>query len=213
MKCRCCDGIMNTIQSEVYKCQRCNAIFRDYTIDLKDYYETEYRDHMPLKDQELETSHKLNFIEKVKQYIQGNNCLDIGCGSGILLNQLDIKEKYGCEMDPRFKANNIIICDLFDYPEDQTFDIVFALDVLEHVEFVEAFVEKMSKLCNKTLIINLPIDRRIHHEEPFDGHFWYFQPESIEALFKGSFVLKEALRLEPRIVSNGPSLACVLVKE
>lgn len=213
MNCRCCDSVMSESQPDIYKCDNCQVIFRDYKVDLKDYYETEYRDHMPLKDQELETLHKLNFIGKVKKYIKGESCLDIGCGSGILLNQLDIKEKYGCEMDPRFESDTVMICDLFDYPEDKTFDIIFGLDVLEHVLEVKDFVDKMHRMCNNTLIINLPIDRRIHHEEPFDGHFWYFQPKSIEELFKGQFKLVEHFHLGPRMVSNGPSLACVLVKE
>jgi len=213
MKCRCCNNKMKIFKPQIYQCESCKAIFRDYTINLKEYYEENYRDYMPLKNQELETLHKLNFIDKVKSYIDGDTCLDIGCGSGILLNLLDIKEKYGCELDPRFEKDNVTICDLFDYPEDKPFDIVFGLDVLEHILEVEAFVEKMNKLCKKTLILNLPIDRSIHHHEPFDGHFWYFQPKSIDALFAKYFKLEEAIRLAPHIVSNGPSLTCVLVKE
>jgi ubiquinone/menaquinone biosynthesis C-methylase UbiE len=203
---------MDEIDKDIYKCVGCQAIFRDYDVDLQNYYKTEYRNHWPLKSQKKRTIWKSNFIDKVKNYIKGDSCLDIGCGSGILLNQLDIKEKYGCEMDPRFKSDNVIICDLFDYPEDKTFDIIFGLDILEHVLEVEDFVKKIYRICKDTLIINLPIDRRIHHEEPFDGHFWYFQPKSIEELFKGQFKLVKYFHLGKKIVSNGPSLICVLVK-
>ena len=214
MNCKCCSGDMFLVMDRVYRCGNCMVYFRDYEVDLKIYYEREYRD---LKDNDFYLSEKdmqfkHNFIDEITPYLEGKSCLDVGCGGGVILDLIEVEEKYGCDLDPRFQKENVMHCDVFDYPEDRTFDNVLAIDVLEHLLDVEGFVKKMDKLTNNRLILNLPVDREIHNRMPFDGHFWYFSPQSIKELFKEHFVLEKYMTKGRKQVSNGPSLICILGK-
>ena len=214
MNCKCCSGDMFPVMDRVYRCGNCMVYFRDYEVNLKEYYDKEYRDladndsYLSEKDMQF----KRTFIGEITPYLEGTSCLDVGCGGGVILDLIDIEEKYGCDLDPRFQKENVIHCDVFDYPEDRTFDNVLAIDVLEHLLDVEGFVKKMHNLTNNRLILNLPVEREIHNRMPFDGHFWYFSPQSIIELFKDYFTLEKYMTKGRKQVSNGPSLICILGK-
>ena len=85
--------------------------------------------------------------------------LDIGCGAGLLTNALALKdhETYGIDLSrssleaaSRFdqtKKVNYQEANAYDLPfEDQSFDAVCALDVLEHVERPKRLIEEASRV-------------------------------------------------------------------
>ena len=87
--------------------------------------------------------------------LETKKLLDIGCGSGDFLstvskfipNSIGIE---GYEYSSR-KYNNIKICDIFNNElEDESFNIITALDVMEHIEDENKFLNKIKSLSAQT---------------------------------------------------------------
>ncbi len=104
-------------------------------------------------------------------------------------------------------VGNVEITDLADYQKKESerlgfkfyqgnflkldftniYDIVTAWHVLEHVNDVNAFVEKCKNLSRKYVVIEVPTERRIQTTVESDGHIHYFTRKSLEALISKYF--------------------------
>ena len=92
--------------------------------------------------------------------------LEVGCGSGLNLKEFSNKEKIGLDIsqDAVDKAQeyniDAIQGDLNkDLPfEKESFDLILALDVIEHLEDEKEAIKKLSELLkeNGKLVINIP---------------------------------------------------------
>ena len=70
--------------------------------------------------------------------------LDIGCGKGVIINELQKKyPKYEfIGVDPTFKSKNIHKGSIYNIPfEDKSFDVVMSFEVLQHTYLKEALIE------------------------------------------------------------------------
>ena len=106
----------------------------------------------------------------LKQHLRDdeNNILDIGCGSGLMLNVLkDFGKVYGMDCsDEAIKFSKLVFdgqvikgCLPYDIPYNQNyFNVILALDVIEHIEKdKEALSVLKDYLCNNgILIITVP---------------------------------------------------------
>jgi len=81
--------------------------------------------------------------------------LDIGCGTGLLLKELSaVADAYGVDMSPvavdfchQRGLSNVMQTDGVSLPfPDATFDAVFALDVIEHIDDDTAAVREMKRV-------------------------------------------------------------------
>jgi 2-polyprenyl-3-methyl-5-hydroxy-6-metoxy-1,4-benzoquinol methylase len=178
-------------------------------IDLENYYQSEdYISH---------TDSKKSFFDKVYQGVktytlkkkvalvnsfspQEKTILDIGAGTGdFLLECLKNKWKtFGVE--PNLKAReisknkNILLEKEIAIFKDKKFDVITLWHVLEHVENLDEYIQKLKKLLkeNGTLIIAVPnyksFDAKYYGEfwAAFDvpRHVWHFSQTSIKKLFK-----------------------------
>lgn len=83
--------------------------------------------------------------------LETKKLLDIGCGSGDFLSSISkyipdsigIEEyEYNCK-----KYNNIKMCNIFNNGlEDHSFNIITALDVMEHIEDENKFLNEIKRL-------------------------------------------------------------------
>ncbi len=94
-------------------------------------------------------------------FTSGNTVLDIGSGPECLFGQFmpDATMNYVDPLIPSGSGQGHITGNIFASELDaQTFDCVSAIDVLEHVpsERRQAFLRRMSSLCNNTLILGFP---------------------------------------------------------
>lgn len=104
----------------------------------------------------------VDIIENINNH-NNFNLLDIGCGNGHLLKDASqyVKSAVGIEKfdysKPKF--NNILNIDIFDNNFDNnSFDIITFLDVMEHIEDENKFLQEVKRLIkpNGTIIITVP---------------------------------------------------------
>ena len=148
--------------------------------------------------------YQLKNILKKHISLDGNryHILEIGSGSGALLNILMRKDHYTTGIEPskhlcEFAINefglNIINSGYESYSKKGKFDLILAFDLIEHVsspkEFAAFLSEKLGKdgfivivTPNANSIASKTLKKRWWHIRP--PHLFYFSDKSIKALFE-----------------------------
>jgi ubiquinone/menaquinone biosynthesis C-methylase UbiE len=128
-----------------------------------EYWEREWR-------AEFNTYYQLK-IEKIIDTIPSdvNSVIDIGCGNGVITNEL--AEKFDITgVDRSQKALNAVqtkkiraSCDHIELP-DMSFDLVFSSEMLEHLEhdLFKGAIHEMKRLTKKYIFITVPNDENIN---------------------------------------------------
>ena len=102
---------------------------------------------------------RTEFISQILGNLDNENVLDLGCRDGILKNNLKGIFNYrGIDLKPLKKDINIIDHDLQKgLPKDiSNIDIIFAIDVLEHIDNpLEIFYEMMEN-SKKLIVLAIP---------------------------------------------------------
>ena len=93
------------------------------------------------------------------------NVLEIGCGEGFIINYLKMdniigvdfsKEaiKYAKSANP---DNNFLTGNIYDIPfSDESFDIVMALEILEHLNELEKAIQEIYRVSNNYCLFSVP---------------------------------------------------------
>lgn len=209
---------------DVYACSSCGHIFRYYNGDVEEYHREKYREEFGIFDKEERMQLLMNSLAAVKDFIDPNDSiLEVGSGDGLLSSTirgtLGVKNINCCELDPNlvkkcedlgFKTFNQSILDI----KNHTFDIVIAMDVLEHIVDLQQFRDKMEELVNKYLILQVPTARTGDCPAiKFDGHSHYFNPYSMSKLFEKSFDIVHFQVGEKNEFARGKELLFVLQKK
>lgn len=103
-----------------------------------------------------------------KKHSLGNRALDFGCGSGVLTYLLANNGYEVSSSDIEFSPIALIKTDI-DFPSeilfiegdimnqqlpDNSFDVIFALDVLEHIENYRDYIQLFKRLlCNNGIVV------------------------------------------------------------
>lgn len=120
----------------------------------------------------------------LKQFPNTQSVLDIGCGEGQLLVQLETRgistvgidvSEIGIEEARKYVKGGLIVGDFetFEFPADRTFDLIFVKFVIAFIEKPDLFFRKIIRLLNSSggLILLTPVmpnpDRSSPSEEVF----------------------------------------------
>jgi 2-polyprenyl-3-methyl-5-hydroxy-6-metoxy-1,4-benzoquinol methylase len=139
------------------KCTDCGTISiipKPTEKELQEYYEKYF---IELQNQNGETNWKkrtaLESIISIAQKLKKGKVLDIGCADGSLLKSLgQTFTKYGIELSEeacrKAKENGInVYCSSFMQAEFHTkYDLIIALDILEHLDDPKAALLKMAEI-------------------------------------------------------------------
>jgi SAM-dependent methyltransferase len=113
-------------------------------------------------------------LEKIRTSGPGaHKLLELGCGTGIVLaavhKTFPVIDLHGCDLyaeGPRFAANRVPGASFYQLdacrmPFEDEFDIILALDVLEHIEDDEKAISEMYRSLRKggRLIVTVPQHR------------------------------------------------------
>ena len=205
------DKELNQKRRFLYKCEQCDYIYRSPMVSEEEarvlyskYRSFEFRKITPsdyfdkmtaIPESESETYAKAKYIKENIQNI--HSILDIGCGGGIFLYQLNkiFPNSYILGLEPnsdyakmvRDKMNIDVVEDF--YKEDnieKIFDLTVSTDVIEHIHdldiFWKATINNIHK--GKYLFLEIPsIDNFEHldisHDVFESPHLYFFDKEHI----------------------------------
>lgn len=162
------------VHLRIVKCKECGLVYsnpifsEDYIIQL--YKESKFIDETQV------TNYLYDYIRQFKSVIpylkDKDNLLEIGCGNGFFLKaalELGFKNVVGVELskddvdNAHPKIKDKIIIGAFDDKlfEDNTFDVVCALQVLDHITDPNTFLQNIYKVLKPGGLL-LIINHNIH---------------------------------------------------
>ena len=129
-----------------------------------DRYEID-KDEFYFMNRGLETKHFI-MAKQWKNYFENKNVLDCGCGRGPYLcawNVMDV-EAFGFDkskfavMNPINANTEMFVADILDYKSTNKFDLVTAIDILEHLkeDELDVALRNIHKMTNKSVLFSIP---------------------------------------------------------
>jgi len=163
-------------------------------IDPKEYTTTLAPEEVPCQ--------KETYYYALNNYVEdGDKVLDVGMGVGYGMNLLSIKAKEVCAVDVDKKAvefctKNVLgknpkvkelkLYDGYTLPyKDNYFDVVTCVDVVEHVEDYDKFIDELLRVAKRAVVFGTP-NRRPEYTNP-DGtptNYWHLREWSFEEFAK-----------------------------
>lgn len=148
------------------------------------------------------------FIDNILAEIKNlgiNSLLDIGCGTGYITQKLKdyVPTCIGCDIDTNrvILAKKYINCDISLVVADAVnlpfknsyFDVVTAIEILEHISNIEVFLEELKRVSNDYILITVPNEplfrlanlsrgKNLKHFGNPEGHIHHFNKNTFGSL-------------------------------
>ncbi len=197
MSCLCCGEICNQ-QGNHYSCSNCDHLYKKWDKDLDQYYKKDFRRQKPFKidKNKQQKTIRLRCVKKLSDILQkwlteSDKVLEIGCGDGLLAESIynKVSNVSICDLDKSvIKIGEDISCksycsSIFDL-DDTKYDVCLAFDLIEHIDDIIAFREKLNIICIKYFIVSIPHpNRRVQYSKKFVPHVQEFSKKSLVKLF------------------------------
>lgn len=173
--------------------------------EVRSFYEERY----PVKESGFFSPHDWERCQALAERVVGSSLLDVGIGAGQIFNVLakmpSIDKLVG--IDVRWNKKLIRpdrgvleLHNILSLPfEDNSFDTVSCMEVLEHLEIID-FAKGLSELrrvCRSRLIMTIPYKEPepVWHHDVAGGHRQSFSEDKIERFFP---------RAKRHLISRGP---------
>jgi len=167
--------------------------------ELLSYYENEAED-VPIFGSLREISLTENILSQTPSF---TNAIDIGCGEGYLLFRLSERKKerlYGLDLsEGRINTTkkyvpsaSLLRGDVLSLPfPDNSFDIVFCSELLEHITDYKKVVDELIRISKRSIIITVPNELplvsvmcpKCKTKHFLDGHVNFFTEHNLKAIF------------------------------
>lgn len=139
---------------------------------------------------------KLNILRILSKYSDINSFIDIGCGAGELactlvengkkgtgidFSEAAIKTAKGIRTRRNIDAKNLVF-EVGDATKKMTnkFDLVICCEVLEHVKNDVKYLNEITKLSNKYLLISVPAKQKLFdYSDEAVGHYRRYEKEDL----------------------------------
>ncbi|HOK40050.1 MAG TPA: class I SAM-dependent methyltransferase [bacterium] len=190
------------IELIIYQCYKCGFAFQsEFKTKKLDYDEDYYLREKSFPQNFLKEKAEYKF-SLIKNFLAGKkSILEIGCSTGELLEILK-KNNYeviGIEISEKARKicneKNLIVYDdnFFVNNSSKKFDVIIALDVIEHLNSPDLFLKKIKNLLNTNGIIILETPNFNSILRKLNPYFWigynkyhliYFNCENIIKFFE-----------------------------
>lgn len=194
---------------KLYKCieEGCGhfQISNDLDEDYYDDYDIVYNPEQDLENlgypKTLLLFYQSLLKDVISRYKIGDSLLDVGCGSGEILEIMSPYFKNCVGIEPSKKCCKLakrkglnVINDTFNNTVDfsDKYDCITCFMVLEHIEDLKGFIDSiyMNLADNGVAVINVPNGKKIienaMYSDVFQEHLNYFTAESITKLFENN---------------------------
>jgi 2-polyprenyl-3-methyl-5-hydroxy-6-metoxy-1,4-benzoquinol methylase len=126
---------------------------------------------------------QLGWYEYAAQVVKGKTVLDVGCGLG---HGLDILRRtgrrvLGLDLDPRLARDGVLIASI-ESIGDGSYDVVTAIEVIEHIEEDAAFAEHLCRVAREFVFITTPNWTVTRCKWPY--HVREYTPQELTALLE-----------------------------
>lgn len=169
----------------LYKCNNCGFLFSPFVSDLENYYkDMEDNDYeLTLESRKIQSEKILSQLE-VRNIFKNKTLLDVGSGSGVLL---EVSQKFGLiskGIEPSKSLYNLAIKKNLDVilgtlPSkrlNEKFDFVSLIDVIEHVNDPESLLKEINtvlKLNGKLFLVTPDVNSFFSRLLKFK--WWHFR--------------------------------------
>lgn len=125
--------------------------------EIVDAYEAIYTDHSNVWENQGRSREFIRYFAGLLNGYKARRVLEVGCGEGILLAEIDAPEKYATELAARAleKASartqatlSLALCERLPYP-DGVFDLVTSVGVMEHFIDDRAATREVSRVLHQ----------------------------------------------------------------
>jgi SAM-dependent methyltransferase len=138
--------------------------------------------------------HRRRLILKTTRSLEFKSVLDVGCGNGALLGELekkslpelvgiDLSELVIKENGQRFSGLRFQALDVSKNALEEKFDLVICSEVLEHIDNLAAALANLRRMCRRYLIITVPTGRVFPIDQKM-GHVRHFSSTEIRDCLK-----------------------------
>jgi len=167
---------------ELWLCGNCGSMFKYPTLSSKEYLSLYEKSPGSVWEGQSEIRNDYSIISSYLLKHAGGTILDIGCHSGSFLDCLPDKfEKYGIEPSKlaaqvaTSRGIKVLGKTLEEIEADKLFDIVVAIDVIEHVLDVENFMNLVLPHMkqNGIFILSTGNPECFAWKSVFQSKFWY----------------------------------------
>ena len=182
-----------TVDIEIFKeeCENCGTV-RSYDVSfLSDFYNNSYNLNTENNDPQyiynnvamLKSEMHFEWIQKLigNDIKSIDSIIEIGCGSGNLLNLFDAKNKYGVEPSHEAakyanKIANVRNVSYEDISDEEKYDLILSTCVIEHTIDPNDFLKKKWNIAkeNSIIIIGAPIQDSDSFDVYFLDHLHHF---------------------------------------
>jgi len=131
-------------------------------------------------------------LELIRDYAPNGPLLDVGCGMGDLLINFPRRRRHGIDISAdylriaRQRHLNVTQAAAEDIPfPDDTFEVVVATDILEHVFDLNAVARELVRVSRKFIIVRVPYMEGVSwHSPPYKFvHVRIFDEGTLRLLF------------------------------
>lgn len=136
--------------------------------------------------------------DRIREWVKEKNTLDVGAGDGKITHLLGIK---GIDNEPEAvklaqeKGADVVLGDAYQLPyEDEEFDSVLMVDVLEHFKYPQKALQEAKRVLKKCLYIATP-PKNLVPGRMDRFHYQEWTPEELKEL-----VEKEGFLLEGEVL-------------
>lgn len=189
-------------QYDIVACCECGFTFADTSSNQEDYNDYYASDNCYADEGEVKNVAKMQSISSAADFFEKyvgkkEKILDIGCGSGDMLNELKARgfqSLFG--LDPSAasieyisnKGINGIVGNIFDEPNEEIgkFDVVISTCVMEHICDLNGFIENVKQYINQDGKIYIVVPAVEGFEKYYQSKPNYFNHEHINYFSKMS---------------------------
>lgn len=166
---------------------------RDKNINTPEYWNEHYANDAALEADKNRGGNKCKFASVLEELteLRSKMILDIGCFNGNFYNFLfnsgrDVKKFTGIDHSEklismaknRFPRHEWIISDYSKLPfENNIFDIVTAMEILEHVDNPDKLIEEAFRVCKESGIVIVTVPNRLLVDD--QEHVWKYETSDI----------------------------------